>query len=256
MTRLNSTSWLLAAVPIALAALGCKAGGVGDPCIPEDEYQNEFGGYSVTEVNVESRSFQCETRVCLVNHFQGRVSCPYGQTSYDIGQGDPDDASDDDPAYLQARGNWVPHPAAVERGERADKKLCRIPGTRGRSYDDRIWTPVPPQKVERRRSQAVYCSCRCKNADGKRNDGARYCDCPNGFKCEHLIDDVGLGSSQLAGAYCVKKDTQYNEATAAASTNCTYDPNAPCVREKDRDRYGDTAAECHLSYCGDEVPEW
>jgi ankyrin repeat protein len=31
-------------------------------------------------VNVESRSFQCETRLCLAANFQGRVSCPYGQS--------------------------------------------------------------------------------------------------------------------------------------------------------------------------------
>ena len=61
-----------------------EPGGVGDPCIPEDEYQTAFTGYGETEVNVESRSFQCETRVCLVNHFRGRVSCPYGQSEADL----------------------------------------------------------------------------------------------------------------------------------------------------------------------------
>ena len=67
------------ALAVGLAPLGCGVTGVGDPCIPEDEYQKGFSGYGVTETNVESRSFQCETRICLVNHFQGRVSCPYGQ---------------------------------------------------------------------------------------------------------------------------------------------------------------------------------
>ena len=58
---------------------GCPAQGVGDPCIPEDEYSPTFSGFSVSEVSTESRSFQCQSRLCLVNHFQGRVSCPYGQ---------------------------------------------------------------------------------------------------------------------------------------------------------------------------------
>lgn len=31
-------------------------------------------------MNAEARSFQCETRLCLVDHFQGRVTCKYGQT--------------------------------------------------------------------------------------------------------------------------------------------------------------------------------
>jgi hypothetical protein len=61
--------------------LACNESSVGDPCIPEDEYRADFSGYSKEEVNVESRSFQCETRLCLVNKFQGRVSCPAGQTS-------------------------------------------------------------------------------------------------------------------------------------------------------------------------------
>jgi hypothetical protein len=56
----------------------CESGGVGDPCIPEDEYSPDFPGFTKEEVNVEARSYQCETRLCLVANFQGRVSCPYG----------------------------------------------------------------------------------------------------------------------------------------------------------------------------------
>ena len=69
----------LAVVPIA-----CQSGGVGDPCTPEDEYNTQFPGFKVQEENIESRSFQCSTRICLVNHFQGRVSCPQGQSLSDI----------------------------------------------------------------------------------------------------------------------------------------------------------------------------
>jgi hypothetical protein len=72
-------------VALGVAALwlslfpGCPAQGVGDPCVPEDEYSPTFSGFSISEVNTESRSFQCQSRLCLVNHFQGRVSCAYGQ---------------------------------------------------------------------------------------------------------------------------------------------------------------------------------
>jgi hypothetical protein len=69
---------------LSVAALGfiptaCQSGGIGDPCTPEEEYNPQFAGFKVTEENIESRSFQCQTRICLVNHFQGRVSCPLGQ---------------------------------------------------------------------------------------------------------------------------------------------------------------------------------
>lgn len=64
---------------IGALPLACQSGGIGDPCIPEDEYNANFAGFKMTEENIESRSFQCSTRICLVNHFQGRVTCPLGQ---------------------------------------------------------------------------------------------------------------------------------------------------------------------------------
>ena len=78
----------LGVVPVA-----CQSGGVGDPCTPEDEYSATFGGFHTEHANIESRSFQCATRICLVNHFQGRVSCPLGQDGTKLvncgGTGDP-----------------------------------------------------------------------------------------------------------------------------------------------------------------------
>jgi len=81
MTR-SILSGLLALVSVgALGVLpvACQSGGVGDPCTPEAEYDAQFPGFRVAQEFIESRSFQCATRICLVNHFQGRVSCPYGQ---------------------------------------------------------------------------------------------------------------------------------------------------------------------------------
>src|SRR5262245_55153353 len=84
MTRSSLLCGLLGIVGVGLIGalpLACQAGGVGDPCTPEDEYDPQFPGFKLTLENIESRSFQCETRICLVNHFQGRVSCPLGQGS-------------------------------------------------------------------------------------------------------------------------------------------------------------------------------
>ncbi len=71
---------------LGLVPIACQSGGVGDPCTPEDEYSSTFAGFNVDEENIESRSFQCATRICLVNHFQGRVSCPQGQNGADLVQ--------------------------------------------------------------------------------------------------------------------------------------------------------------------------
>src|SRR5579863_907910 len=49
---------------------------IGEPCTPVVESFPDFGGFDEQEVTVETDS---PTRVCLVNHFRGRVSCPQGQ---------------------------------------------------------------------------------------------------------------------------------------------------------------------------------
>jgi hypothetical protein len=181
---------------LGLFSMGCNEGGVGDPCTPEDEYQTEFSGFSVTEVNVESRSFQCETRVCLVNNFQGRVSCPYGQTQADI-----------DACLMGGTSSCTKPGGAADR-------ICTVPGTSGARAEDIIEVSVEPQLFERQADQAVYCSCRCDGPD----PNARYCECPSGFVCEELVDDLGLGSGQLAGSYCVRDGTLFDQSQRVGGT--------------------------------------
>jgi hypothetical protein len=214
-----------AAASFGLLLLGCETGGVGDPCVPEDEYVSTFSGYQDTEVNVESRSFQCETRVCLVNHFRGRVSCPYGQSQETA-----------DAAKAAGDGS---------QGIHTGGEACRIPGTRGDKLGDAITVPVPAQYYRRsakaspartgqgRVEDSVYCSCRCANAEGSTDDGARYCECPSGFTCRKLIDNLGLGSTQLAGSYCIREGTDWNisedrgESCSATIANCGNSGNNP-----------------------------
>ena len=179
-----------------LMGFSCGPEGVGDPCVPEDEYGETFQGFSVAEVNVESRSFSCVTRICLVNHFQGRVSCPYGQT--------------DETAELCAPAADTNAPgsaACADPNAPEYKTSCRKPGADGLERDERIIGKVEPQFADRQADDAVYCSCRCDGPDA----GARYCeDVPDGFSCEKLVDDIGLGKGQLAGSYCVKSGTEYS----------------------------------------------
>ena len=60
-----------ARVPERRRRRSVHAGGRVRPAVPRASRSREE--------NIESRSFQCQTRICLVNHFQGRVSCPLGQ---------------------------------------------------------------------------------------------------------------------------------------------------------------------------------
>ena len=192
-TRLRTPASMLGALGAILAILpGCQPGGVGDPCIPEPEYRQDFGAFDMREVYVESRSFQCETRLCLINHFQGRVTCPYGQ---------------------QAGAMTLPADAP---------ERCRIPGTAGSRESDAVAVPVKAWNTSRPAPTAVYCSCRCDGPD--RN--ARYCTCPEGYVCTSLIPPWNLSREQLRGSYCVKEGTEYRE-TDRAHPSCRKVPDDP-----------------------------
>src|SRR5882724_1491152 len=190
MTRMPTAGSWSVALLLGLSALGCTPGGVGDPCTPEDEYQQNFSGFAVTETNTESRSFQCETRLCLVNHFQGRVSCRLGQPAPPV---DATGAPIGGPDY---------HPA------------CSIPGTAASTdpaSPDNINVAVKSQLVGRQTEKAVYCSCRCDGPD----KNARYCECPSGFQCEPVVANLKITSSagQLTGSYCIRSGSKYNPNT-------------------------------------------
>ena len=170
---------------VGLSGTACESGGVGDPCTPEDEFFAGFNGFALEEVNVESRSFQCETRVCLVNKFQGRVSCPYGTNG----------------------------PAELNASEVTHNEACEVPG-----FGGQVRVPVNPQRTERPPEVSVYCSCRCDGAD----PNARYCECPSGFECAEVVTDQGQQSdgepqNQLAGSYCIRSGSDVNPIEVSPS---------------------------------------
>lgn len=78
---------------VGLVPFACSVGGdatapVGTPCTANDEQNFRFRGYKVTEETIEVGSPQCGGGgVCLMNHFQGRVSCPLGQPAPKDAQG-------------------------------------------------------------------------------------------------------------------------------------------------------------------------
>jgi|HubBroStandDraft_1064217.scaffolds.fasta_scaffold26123_3 hypothetical protein len=170
--------------------VGCQPNGVGDPCIPEQEYDPTYAGANYDEVGVVPGSFQCLTRLCLVNHFQGRVTCPYGQ----------------------ADGGAPVFPGSgVTAG-------CVTPG-----LQTNVSAAVAPQCISRQTAEAVYCSCRCENLNGATDDGANYCKCPSGFSCTQLVSSLGAGLDQgLTGGYCIRDGTAFSaSATSSSTISCT-----------------------------------
>jgi hypothetical protein len=226
MTRWIITAIAVGAITALSAAPGCAATGVGDPCTPDDEYDATFQGFSVLDVSTESKSYVCLSRLCLVNHFQGRVTCPYGQTAPGVGPAGP--AKD-------ASGNQTPA-AAV-----SSQDGCSVPGTSPGSAGSLISATnasvagfgpgaVPAQVTgtgagDRTSNKTVYCSCRCANIDGNTNDGANYCACPDNYTCTPLVTSIGANDDpELTGSYCVLNGTAYNAALVNTANVC--DPTA------------------------------
>jgi hypothetical protein len=196
MVRTNKSNLtFFAGLALALVAVGCESGGVGDPCTPEDEFFDTFPSFSLGEVNVESRSFQCETRVCLVNKFQGRVSCPYGTNG-----------TEPDPTAEPTVDHNLP---------------CPLPG-----FNGYVKTAVAPQLTERSPDVAVYCSCRCDGPD----PNARYCECPSGFECSEIVksrSNQSTGQEQLAGSYCIRSGSDVDTDTIPKTKCEVPDPGQP-----------------------------
>jgi len=222
----------LAALSVTvLSAPGCGSTGVGDPCTPDEEYDPTFQGFSVDAVSAETKSYQCLSRLCLVNHFQGRVTCPYGQTAQGVG---PMVAVNTAPADPNAPyGCAIPGSVPTSSGYAvADQITASNVSVAGFSKG-----AVPPQltgtgAADRTANKAVYCSCRCANVDGNTNDNATYCTCPENYTCTPLVSSIGTGAgdtdANLSGSYCVLNNTGYDPAL---STNVTCDASVTSSSE-------------------------
>jgi len=233
MTRSFMAVVVLGVAGFALAPAileGCSQTGVGDPCTPEQEYDPTFNGFDPGEVNVESKSFQCQTRLCLVNHFQGRVSCPYGQivampSAITTGQ-------------CSGQGLMGGTPSPTYPTPAPGTGTCAIPGASTiigdssssaavlAAYQVQVAKPlasgagfgIDPQVTPRQTANTVYCSCRCANTSGATDDGSVYCSCPSGFYCAQLVTSIGSVEQGLTGGYCIKGDAP------GASNDTAYDP--------------------------------
>jgi hypothetical protein len=189
LPRSVHTTFVLAA--LAGLASACESGGVGDPCTPEEEYSQLHGGFALEETYVQSRSYECETRLCLVNHFQGRVSCPYGTNG---------------PSPMAGVPQTVMHSGQ-----------CELPG-----FGGPVKVAVKAQRTARRPEQAVYCSCRCDGPD----PNARYCECPAGFECaKDLIPEGEMTPNQLEGSYCIRSGTGVSDTNRVSADTCKPEQN-------------------------------
>ena len=174
-----------------------RAASQGTACLPREELSASFAGFDEQTVTIDMKNAACGAGACVVNHFRGRTSCPYGQAA-----------------------NGTAPPGATP---------CTVTGSGApvRPNDPKTQQTVPAECADRDAEKVVYCSCRCANADGKTDDGGSYCACDQGYECSQLVASLGGKDDTLSGAYCIKAHTAFDRATACLTT-C--DPKAgPCA---------------------------
>jgi hypothetical protein len=179
------------------AGSGSGANPIGAPCVPGDEQFPTFSGFGLAESNIETMSPQCASKICIANHFQGRVTCPYGQTAADIAN------------------------LAADSPQR-----CRVATTNGTAGTVAVTVAVSPQLVARQAADVVICSCRCAgNAPG-----ASYCTCPSGTTCTPFVPDLGIDAgASISGSYCLKNGTVYDDSVpGVACSETSTDPSTDC----------------------------
>jgi hypothetical protein len=164
---------------------------IGTPCIPPQEHDPTFQGSALAEIGVEPNAASCNGGVCVIDHFQGLSTCPYGQ---------------------QADGGPVPGASSA----------CTVPGT-----ETPVQVAVTPWCSNRPPSEAVICSCRCEDVNGGTDDSGVFSACPTGFTCTQLVSSLGPAiDSSLTGGYCIKTGTEF-EPDAASCLACDPSTN-PC----------------------------
>jgi hypothetical protein len=209
---------------IGVAPLACQSGGVGDPCTPEDEYNAQFTGFNVAEENIEPLSFQCSTRICLVNHFQGRVSCPLGQPALapmDFCKQNPDSTQD-----------------------------CGAPPASGGTQQPCSTCPDPSQACVLSQSYAPQCTCDptvtdptnpmvcagnpgCAGVSGNCDPNLQICTCSNDL----TIDGVSFFCEPIqpgcSGSTCSEVLNSYicHTPQTATASSCQSAANTPQENE-------------------------
>jgi hypothetical protein len=141
----------------------------------DEEQFPTFSGSILSEVVIETNS-SCKTGSCLANHFQGRVTCPTGQSADQIAAG---------------------------------AGVCTVSNSEGGV--EAVSVPVAPQCEDRPAADAVFCTCSCAGD----NPSLDYCACPDGFTCQQILAAGSrLGDPNLGNSFCIRDGTAWNGQTS------------------------------------------
>ncbi len=139
---------------------------VGTPCTPPDEASAFTTGFKVTEDVIVQGAAECGAGVCLVNHFQGKVSCPLGQAAPVDAQGFQGCTPN-----LDAQGKYV-----VGQGNCSSGDVCAVAGSRSPRCDP---------------SQGAQADMFCAGLGAGQTCGPEgFCECQTAADCVFVTDAV------------------------------------------------------------------
>lgn len=156
-------------------------GTLGQPTVSPVEMEPKFNGYASVETDSDESCPGCGDNACVVNHFQGRVTCPYGQTQEEI-----DTLPGDHPLR------------------------CRATDVEGQVTTEPVLIPVKPQLIERRPADTVVCSCQCAGREGAAPPEGGWCSCPASMECASLFVDNWAFTRPSIASYCIPRGTAYD----------------------------------------------
>jgi hypothetical protein len=209
---------------------------LGSPCVPSDEADPTFGGFNLNQEYIESGSPGCASGICLVNHFQGRVTCSLGQAapvacegpgSGYCGNGEECVASETLAGTCGENSECPSDFICDFESGRCTRFVCA--GSCGdeaccTTYNVPVAGPVCGQCKERSAADTVYCSCRCGVAEGEPMDpDFPFCECAAGFECAEVRKNLGLGDERLTGKYCIKQGTQFDGSQSCGAVEGYFD---------------------------------
>ena len=120
------------------------------------------------------------------------------------------------PGVLRGRELLGSDPECGSRCERPDGG-CDVPDTQ-----TEVTVPVAAQLLDRPPDLGVYCSCRCATSAWGQPEAKRLCECPTGFICKDILQDMDFGADAYSGSYCVKfgSDILGSPATFSGGQRC------------------------------------
>jgi hypothetical protein len=215
------------AMSFALPQCSTVESPVGTPCTPVREHNPAFGGFRISEQTYETDVPECGTGVCLINHFQGRTSCPLGQLA-------PTDASgnlgcvpdfDGQGRYVEAQGSCSTGQTCARAG--SVSPLC-VP-QQGDAADQFCLDAGAGSKC----NQDGFCECD-SNADCLNQTGVVVSCEVDSHQCIAYACQSNLGCQQAGaspqdnqGKACCQPDTEQPLTRSVCGECKGTDGNAP-----------------------------